>query len=415
MESTLASHGNPDFAAKVCGDLSPLFYFCTQKSWEMLENPQIITEVELWFKEADNQNEECHRMATWLHRKYRQKVRHIPCNENLIVMTSWLLLLLEQKKRENKHMQIHRLTARHIVYSERHIKVFRKRLLKVIDNPGKKVGALSLFNDETKSIIDEKLNNEYEETYIDDESTFLNEYDKVTRKQGSTIESFTYEKGISRLEAYKEGKFKKDCDDIRSYKKELKELDKKWQEGTISEDERKLRNDYLHMFFKGRIRYDYPRTDKARDNLRTGFGYFCKKMVEHEENPKFGSDFVKEGYQGGRACIWKGKGILKKKTFSSFDDVMNSFVELLETNPRRFLLEHALLRHANLTDLNLLNTFYEAGRQNDLFVDYNSPDALDKIYGAVKEKNVEAISGYLGEKNNLFQYLESGLEYYGII
>lgn len=384
MERIVASHSNQEFAEKVCAEFSPLFYFYIQKSWELLDDPLMMTEVENWFKVANKRS------------------------LDLIKMGSWLLLLLEYRKEGEKHKQIERLLARHLVATDYHNPKFRNRILQIIDCAGEKVGALTLVEDTPPLFIAEEPDNEYGETYVNDENTYLDGNDNIKLKSDSNVESLNYETGVPRC----------NFTEAREYSKRLFELKAKEAAGGLSEAERKERAYYLRLVFKGKPRYDYPRTDRAAANIRRGYNYFLKKHKTLEENKKFGTDFIKEGLVLGRVCNWKGQGYTNKRNKAvpeSFEELYNAVLKLFTAEPRWLFLEQLLLEQANLFDLNLINTFYEAGRQKDLFVAYTKPDALNEIYEAAKELSIDAYSGYMGDKNNLLQYLESGLEYYGII
>ncbi len=422
MQSIIAKHSNPVFAEKVCAKLSPLFYFFTQKSWEILDDPLMMVVVEDWIKVANK------------------------LSLDLVKMGSWLLLLLEYRMYEDKHKQLERLLARHLVATDYHKPKFRGRMLQLIDNAGKKVGVLSLIPNNAKP----PTSNEYGETY-EYEEVILDQFDSNQQKSTS-IESFDYEDGIPRI----------DPENAKLYQTELDKLEKIKRRGGLSEVQQKLLNSYHRYVRNGLVRYDKPNSDRAAASIRRGLNYFCSKLDQKVVSPKFGSCLLKTGFKSGRTCMWKEQGIINKfamqqsparrldhvdwlfsvKENKAIEDARIFLAKADKENPhrqkeideanavltnilcnyfeeakesRRFGLETLLLVQANLSDLNLINTFYEAGRQKDLFLAYDKPDALNEIYKAVKERRIDAYSGYMGDKNNLLQCMESGLEYYGII
>lgn len=401
LQSLIAQHSNPKFAADVCGELSPMFLFITQKSWQMLENQEMIKEVEDICLAANK------------------------LSPDLVKMLSWLMLLLQYRREDDMYKEVHRLTARHMIITDRKKRKLRERLLQLIDNPDIKISALALVK---KKVAAQPM--EPEANHRDD--LMVNEYgetmdvDYKDKVESSQIEDTENEIGIPRLEwLCKSGK--PDWVQLKHYKQRIDELQKKRKQGNFSEEDRKEYNKLVRYAYNGRIRYDYPQTDKAGANLRSQRMNFCKGLIKKIGNPKFGSDIIREGFisTGRKNCAWVVKGIAnewlgigkdgKEKADNRVMNVddLDSALGALLSGERWTWLEVAHLKELNPVELTLLRSLYETGRQSRM---QNGFLPLNESYQKHADAcNCDWQAKDLGEKANLLPMLEIGLRHFGII
>lgn len=415
LESIIASQSNPTFAAQVCADLSPMFYFYSQKSWELLEEPLIVEIVENWLSV--------------------QK----PLYPDVTKMISWLLLLLQYRRKDEEYKKIYDLIAKYLVTDKRKPK-FSRRMLKLIDNPDEKMGVLKLVRDEEISLIDTDINTatqlSMEELIHSDasglyhdtlETANVNVYeatltDEIQERmyQDSNTESLIYEQGVPRLESdqrYGE----EDKESVALYTEQLKILKKKEEEEGLSDEERQQKAFYQHHVNNGKSRYDYPKSDNAAANMRSGLNNFYKGLIKKIPNPKFGKDFIKESLKIGRKCQWKQQGIANEWLGIGRDgkdlpprvlnaDDMNKALSAMLSGERWAFLEEAHLNELNLVEMTMIRALYETGRQRY----YHIP--LNEIYQEFEEVcRCDWHAEYLGEKTNLFEMMEKGLKHFGFI
>jgi len=207
---------------------------------------------------------------------------------------------------------------------------------------------------------------------------------------------------------------------IEDIVKEMKLLEKKKKNGTLTAQDkfnlnlmsRCVKKDFKKHTYESR--WDMPETDDASAGLRSNEKSLYNKLDKLIEEP-FGSELIKQGLATGRKYRWQGcvikmRNVIELKTFKEAFDAASRIENLLPCW-RTFVLLEKLKCH----DLNLLNTFYGARKQQDWQWLTQKTDTLQEIYHNVKDKSVEHYSGYLGSKDNLFQYLEAGLKIYGII
>lgn len=400
LESIITRQSNPEFAAQVCAEFSPIFYFFIQKSWELLDDPLMMTEVESWFKVANK------------------------CSLDLIKMGSWLLLQLEYCNEEDKHKQIERLLARHLISTDYHKPKFRNRMLQIIDSTGEKVWALTLVKGTPTSLIMEEPNNEYGETYVNDEVTYLDKNGKLKLKSNANVESQDYEQGIPRT-TWK---------NVRTLSQRLLALKAKEKAGGLSDEERKERSCIQSLVFKGKPRFNYPRSDNAAANIRRGLNYFSKKLDEEIVFPRsFGSNVVKEGFSSGRACSWEGGGIYwnklnTKKGIAAFNAALRKRLKPdPESGPyrrewipfRRDYVLHDLLAELCSLERVFYLAIYTAGRDKDTQWDFGGlfewakQEWHRRRVAAYKHRG--RFSYHTGSTILDVEYIETGLKRFNII
>lgn len=311
----------------------------------------------------------------------------------------------------------------------------------IIDNPGKKIGVLKLVNDKeitlwgadnntaTQLSMDELIYSDASGLYHDTlETANVNVYegtlkDKNQEFQDFNIESLVEEQGVPRLESdqrYGE----EDKKTVALYTQQLKILKKKEEAEGLSEEERQQKNFYQHYVNNGKSRFDYPKSDNAAANMRSGLNNFYKDLKKKIPNPKFGQDFIKESLKLGRKCQWKQQGIANEWLGIGRDgkdlpprllnaDDMYRALGVWISNPRWARLPEAHLRELSPVGLNMTRALYETGRQSRQLSGYLPLNETYQKYEASCRCDWQARD--LGGKTNLLEMLEKGARHFGFI
>ena len=406
------------FSSKICPELGSLFTFMIQTSWKLLDDSLIVEIVENWLRVQE------------------------PFDPDVTKSLSWLLLLLQHRRKDEEYKKISSLVGRYLLTDKRKLK-FSRRMLGLIDNPDKKIGVLRLVRDEEISLIDTAINtatplsrdelihSDASGLYYDTleaanvyayEGTLTDE-DQERKYQNFTIESVIFEHGVPRLESdqhYGE----EDKKTVALYTEQLKILKKKEQEEGLNEDEHKQKLFYQHHVYNGKSRYDFPESDNAAANLRSGLNNYYKGLMKKIPTPKFGQDFIKESLKLGRSCVWKQQGIANKWLGIGRDgkdlpprilnaDDMNRALGAWLSKERWARLPEAHLKELNLVELTMMRSLYETGRQSRQQSGYLPLNVTYQKYADACRCDWQVKD--LGGKTNLLEMLEIGLRHFGII
>lgn len=405
-----------DFSSKVCTQLTSYDLFIIQTGLKLVDNPLIVDIVEDWLS--------------------KQK----PQDPHVTKRISWLLMLLQYRRKNDEYIKIYNLLAKYLIKGK---PKFSPRIIKLIDNPGKKIGVLKLVNDREITLFGTDINNatplSMEELAYSDasglyhdtlESAHVYEYeatltdeDQERMYQDSNSESLIYEQGVPRLES-DEYYGKEDKKTVALYTEQLKMLKKKEEEEGLSEDERQHKLFYQHHVNNGKSRYDFPKSDNAAANLRSGLNNFYRDLSKKIPNPKFGIDFIKESLQLGRSCVWKQKGIANEWLGIGRDgkdlpprllnvDDMDRALGAWLSNERWARLPEAHLRELSPVGLTMVRALYETGRQARQLSGFLPLNETYQKYSKACRCDWQARD--LGGKTNLFEMLEKGARHVGII
>lgn len=378
MQSIIAKHSNPEFAEKVCAGLSPLFYFCTQKSWEILDDPYLEDKVEMWIRKAGK-----------------------GIDKSLVFVGTWLLILLEYKKDYVKFQLVSNMLVKYMLENT-NLRVSSRRFVTLVDNPGKDFKSTELTCD-----IDfakfmrtwRHANKTYPEEVHDDLKTYFHEEIGDPR-----VCEYERKKGATSV--------------IDELAKELISLKKKINAGKATAEERVNYNLFCGLITynpakrKYVTRYEMKETDDASSVLRSNAKYLYETL-DKSIDQALGSGYIKSGIKTGRIYSWKGVGMQIRQAMAL--DTCKKIIEALKTSDIYLGCKrlYTLLNKLQSDDLSLINSFYFTGKE--LNFQRGTIDPIDDIFDMVKTANVEMNSEYLSGRNNLLQCMESGLEYYGII
>lgn len=438
LQSLIAQHINPDFAARICGELTPMFFFISQKSWELLDDPIMVENIEDW---VDG-----------------QKV----LSPELVKMISWLLLILDNKREDEKHEQVHKLLAKHLIATDRKPKL-RPLLLKLLNNPDESFSALSLAVGEEISRREPKPSSGPISFYELQQAYKTGELNKLLINCTNTCETFIFSsmdmedlgmeegafldgEGCPVLEDEGNTRFKgknreKDEDSTSLYKKYLMALLEKEKTSPLSADELAQKKFYQTFIQNGKTKYNHLNSNRVTANIRSQRNNAFKGLDKKLGDPRLGSAILNEGFQNGLKCKWKSRGVYKKMYAPwGLTPLPDKFYENI---PRWWLLESELLKSLSYNDMCLLHTFYEAGSLKKRHP--QEAVSLEKCYEFISKQfykysdaelhenyRIETEQGYevviqdtslcleacydnLGCNHDFFPCLEAGLEYYKVI